>query len=323
VRRSADVRARLLSVALCLVASSAGAPTLAQQARPLTFDTGVEAVYVDVFVTKEGQPVTGLTASAFELRDGGAPRPVELVAVEALPLTALLAFDTSGSVEGEKLLALRRASEAFLDGLRPADEIGIVAFSHEVRWLARPTQDRDEVRRALAACRARGGTSLWDGLHAALGLLPPQVRSLVVVFTDGEDNMSWLDERQVQDAARRSNAVIHAVGLPAPPPLLVATGPGRTVVSEPTELAQVRALRQTAELTGGRFWTAESPDSLRQAFAAIVAAMNSRYVLRFEPAPGSAPGWHPIQLRLRGTKGDVRARAGYFRRGASASRPPS
>jgi hypothetical protein len=50
-----------------------------------------------------------------------------------------------------------------------------------------------------------------------------------------------------------------------------------------------------------------------QAFAAIVATISSRYVLRFEPAAG----WHAIQLRLRGAKGDVRARAGYFRRGGS------
>jgi len=312
------VRARALP--LSLLALSASAPGLAQQTPPpLTFGTGVEAVYVDVFVTSGGQPVTDLTASAFELRDDGAVRPVELVAVETMPLTALLAFDTSSSVEGEKLAALRRASEAFLDGLRPADEIGIVAFSHEVRWLARPTQDRDALRRALAACRARGGTSLWDGLHAALGLLPPQVRSLVVIFTDGEDNMSWLDERQVKAAAQRSNAVIHAVGLrpEEPPPQPEPFPRGSLVLTSPPELEQVRALRLTAEMTGGRFWTADSPDRLRQAFAAIVAAMNSRYVLRFEPAAGSAPGWHAIQLRLRGAKGGVRARAGYFRRGGS------
>jgi Ca-activated chloride channel homolog len=313
------MRARALP--LSLLALSVCAPVLAQQTPPpLTFGTGVEAVYVDVFVTNGGQPVTGLTASAFELRDDGALRAVELVAVEALPLTALLAFDTSSSVEGEKLAALRRASEAFLDGLRQEDEIGIVAFSHEVRWLARPTQDRDAVRRALAACRARGGTSLWDGLHAALGLLPPQVRSLVVIFTDGEDNMSWLDERQVKAAAQRSNAVIHAVGLKPKPSAespLIIDALRYVAPKAPPELEQVRALRQTAEVTGGRFWTAESPDRLRQAFAAIVAAMNSRYVLRFEPAAGSAPGWHPIQLRLRGAKGDVRARAGYFRRSGS------
>jgi VWFA-related protein len=311
------MRRRVPTLAL-LAAAMSSAPSWAQQTPPpLTFGTGVEAVYVDVFVTKDGQPVMGLTSSAFELRDDGAARPVELVAVEALPLTAILAFDTSSSVEGEKLAALRRASEAFLDGLRTEDEIGIVAFSHEVRWLARPTKDRDAVRRALAACRARGGTSLWDGLHAALGLLPPQVRSLVVIFTDGEDNLSWLDERQVKAAAQRSNAVIHAVGLrPEELPPLPAPFPrGSPIPQSPPELEQVRALRLTAEMTGGRFWTAESPDRLRQAFAAIVAAMNSRYVLRFEPAAGSAPGWHAIQLRLREVRGDLRARAGYFRRG--------
>jgi VWFA-related protein len=313
------MRRRVPTMAL-LAASMSSAPSWAQQTPPpLTFGTGVEAVYVDVFVTKDGQPVMGLTSSAFELRDDGAARPVELVAVEALPLTAILAFDTSSSVEGEKLAALRRASEAFLDGLRTEDEIGIVAFSHEVRWLVRPTQDRDAVRRALAGCRARGGTSLWDGLHAALGLLPPQVRSLVVIFTDGEDTMSWLDEGQVKAAAQRSNAVIHAVGLrqEAPPPLPAPFPRASPIPQSPPELEQVRALRLTAEMTGGRFWTAESPDRLRQAFAAIVAAMNSRYVLRFEPAAGSAAGWHPIQLRLRGAKGDLRARAGYFRRGGS------
>jgi len=311
------MRRRVPTLAL-LAAAMSSAPSWAQQTPPpLTFGTGVEAVYVDVFVTKDGQPVMGLTSSAFELRDDGAARPVELVAVEALPLTAILALDTSSSVEGEKLAALRRASEAFLDGLRTEDEIGIVAFSHEVRWLARPTKDRDAVRRALAACRARGGTSLWDGLHAALGLLPPQVRSLVVIFTDGEDNLSWLDERQVKAAAQRSNAVIHAVGLRPEelPPLPAPLPRGSPIPQSPPELEQVRALRLTAEMTGGRFWTAESPDRLRQAFAAIVAAMNSRYVLRFEPAAGSAPGWHAIQLRLRGVRGDLRARAGYFRGG--------
>ena len=127
--------------------------------------------------------------------------------------------------------------------------------------------------------------------------------------------MSWLDEGQVKAAARRSNAVIHAVGLRTEPPPTAALDSVRRSIVPATapELEQVRALRQTAEATGGRYWTAESPERLRQAFAAIVAAMNSRYVLRFEPAAGAAPGWHPIQLRLRGAKGEVRARAGYFR----------
>jgi len=298
-----------LGFVLCGLGATTGVSASVAQAPP-TFGSSVEAVYVDAFVTRDGEPVLGLPASAFELRVGGAQQAVELVAVESLPLTALLVFDTSASVVGAKLTALRRASEAFLDGLRPEDELGLLSFSHEVRWQARPTRDRDAVRRALLACQASGGTALWDGLHAGLVLLPTRARSLVVVFTDGEDNMSWLEEAQVRAAARVSNAVIHVVGLRSgtevDPAFFAKHGRG-------VEPDHVRAVRATAEVTGGRFWTAESPARLRAAFAAIVAAMNTRYVLRFEPSARSGPGWHPIQLRLRGVKGEVRARGGYFR----------
>jgi len=303
--------------ALVAPALASRAPSTESDQQPPTFGTGVEAVYVDVFVTRDGQPVLGLPASAFELRDAGVVQRVELVAVESLPLTAMLVFDTSSSVAGEKLAALRSASEAFLDGLREQDELGVIAFSHEVRWLARPTRDREAVRQALATTRARGATALWDGLHAALGLLPGRIRSLVVVFTDGEDNTSWLDEAQVRTEAQRSNAVLHAVGLRPPRPSVPIGRDGSP--PPPAESEHERALRRTAEVTGGRYWTAESPDRLRHAFAAIVAAMNSRYILRFEPSAGR--GWHPIQLRLTGgAKGDVRARAGYFLADASSLR---
>ena len=75
---------------------------------------GVEGVYVDVFVTDGNRPVVGLAAADFELRDNGARRPVELVAVESLPLTTFLVLDTSGSVDG------REARPAASGGAGPA-----------------------------------------------------------------------------------------------------------------------------------------------------------------------------------------------------------
>ena len=45
--------------------------------------------------------------------------------------------------------------------------------------------------------------------------------------------------------------------------------------------------------------------------------MNTRYVLRFEPTGRAAPGWHRLDLGLKGAKGEVRARQGYFRRAPS------
>jgi VWFA-related protein len=130
-----------------------------------------------------------------------------------------------------------------------------------------------------------------------------------VLFTDGEDNMSWLSERQVRAAAERANALVQVVGLRPNEGLrepVAGTGPA------PPEPEHLRALRQVAELTGGRFWEAESPARLADAFAAIIEAMNTRYVLRYEPQGVQRAGWHRIELRLRGPKGDVRARRGYW-----------
>ncbi len=320
--RRAWAQARLLCPALCWLVLGVGAGVPAQDPPPTsapsvvpTFGAAVELVYVDAFVTREGRPVAGLAASNFDLRDEGASQKVELVAVEDLPLGAFLVFDTSGSVEGPRLSALRAASEAFLAGLRPQDEIGLLSFSHELRLLQPPSADRASLRAAVRAMRAEGGTALWDALHAGLTLLPRGRRGLVVVFSDGEDNMSFLGEKQVKAEAERANAIVHVVGVASPrePPPVTFRGT-RAASPEPEH---ERALRQTAEATGGRYWTADSPARLTEAFAAIVAAMNTRYVLRFEPSARAVAGWHRLDLRLEGAKGEVHARRGYFQSGSA------
>jgi VWFA-related protein len=265
----------------------------------------VEGVYVDAVVTQGGRPVRNLAASDFELRDEGAIRPVEVLAREAMPLLALLVFDTSGSVAGEKVAALRTAAEKFLEVFAPADEVGLLTFSEEVAWRARPTRDREEVRQALAELRPRGATSALDGLYAALLLPKSPGRSLVVLFSDGEDNLSWLGESQVRKVVERSNALVHVVGMSPPRAGSAANRPS----GEP---ASVRVFREIAELTGGRYWPADSPGGLQEAFASLARLLEARVVLRFEPAPGRREGWHRIELRLRERGGQVQARRGYW-----------
>ena len=120
-----------------------------------------------------------------------------------------------------------------------------------------------------------------------------------MVFSDGQDNLSWLDAPQVRAQAARSNALVQVVGLSS------AAGVRRSRLR--------RGAARIAELTGGRFWAADSPARLAAAFRAIVEAMNTRYVLRFDPGPDARPGAHRIEVRVKGVKGDVRARQGYWR----------
>jgi VWFA-related protein len=310
---------------IACAALAAGA-AVAQAPDPPVFRSSVDAVYVDVFVTDGASPVPGLRALDFELKDNGVRQEVGLAALESLPLTALLVFDTSSSLTPERLRALRAAGEAFLDGLRPADRAGLLAFSEEIALVAEPTSDTQAVRGALARLRATGSTAVYDALFAALVLADEGPRSVIVLFTDGEDNQSVLDETQLRRAAERSNAVIHVVGWTSPSgrqhgPMNWTTAPG--IEGRPTPSAEAaswvsevrqRALRGIAEAAGGAFWTAESPARLRDAFAAIAAAMAQRYVLQYEPRGVPQEGWHDLDVRLRGAKGRVQARRGYWGR---------
>lgn len=287
---------------------------------PPVFGVSVENVYIDAFVSQHGTPISGLVASNFELRDNGVVQPLEIAASDAQPLLAVLAFDISGSLEGEKLAALKAASQALLQTLRPEDEATLFTFADQVDWLAPPTTDKNLIRRALDELKPGGGTPVRDALYAAITLPESRGRTLVVLFTDGVDNLSWLDWRQVQLVAERSNALVHVVSLQ--PPRMIAEGPQGTVRfgnrmlpvegAQPLEFEGSYSLRQIAEATGGRYWEAESLGRLKTAFAAIAEAMGKRYVLRYTPENVKGPGWHKLELRLRGKKGDVRARSGYW-----------
>jgi VWFA-related protein len=265
---------------------------------PPVFASSVEYVYVDVFVSQGERSVPGLRAADFELRDDGVPQSAELVSAESRPVQAALVFDASSSVAGDKMASLRSAGAAFLDGLGPKDEASLFAFSHEIDWRAQPTTDKDVVRESLAGVRAAGATSAYDALYAALVLADPRKASLIALFTDGEDNVSILGGAEVRRVAEISNALVHVVSAAEPS---ASTGRGTD-----------RTLREIAEDSGGKFWSAGTSKDLRAAFAAIAASIGERYVLRYQPRGVKRAGWHPLTVRLRNAKGTVRARRGYW-----------
>jgi VWFA-related protein len=273
------------------------AAALALPARPQTpvFRAEVGVVRVEVLVTRGGEPVRGLRARHFELLDDGRAQALEPIVEETAPVDALLLLDLSVSVRGPKLAALKDAARAFLDGLRPGERAALVAFHHEVQLLEPLTEDLGAVRRALEETTSRGSTALRDALYAALRLKDlGERRTAVVVFSDGRDTMSWLEADEVVEAARRSNAIVYAVTVRAP---------GER--SEPF-------LDAVSKGTGGRRLEAVDEDDLQRLFLDVLADIRARYVLSFTPAD-ARPGWHALRVRLRGVRGDVLARPGYWR----------
>jgi VWFA-related protein len=307
-------------MALAVALLAAAAPQ-----RPPTFAVGTEAVYVDAFVTDRHGPLTGLTAADFVLRDDGVVRPVELVALEAQPLTTLAVLDTSGSIHQEELDALRSAGRALLRALQ-GQPVGLLTFGQEVRLRVPPTTDTVQVERALSSLSVLslgGATALYDALYVAALHCPPRARSLIVVFSDGQDNVSWFDRREIRDVFDRANVTLQAVGI-VPEGAEMAPGLASTTrylestadaVSfdrrRATEDRETRTLRTLAEATGGRFWRATAPEGLTATVSALLRAMQTRYILRFEPEPGRRPGPHDLSVKLVHRGGTVHCRRSY------------
>jgi Ca-activated chloride channel family protein len=269
------------------------ATTQTVQAPPV-FKVGVEWVYVDAFATRKGLPMNGLQAKHFEVVEDGKVQQPELVDLGMVPLQVTFVFDASGSVGGPQLRHLRDAARSFLSGMRSDDRSSLLTFSQEI---ARPlawTADPAVLERALAAIQAGGRTALFDALFVGLVRPSGSGRSMLLVFSDGDDNLSWLREEEVQRLAFASDVVIHAVGI-------------RSLGSN-----WAGPLRTITEATGGRFWEVSTSSGLRDTFLAVLAAMRQRYLLRYLPPGGTRPGLHRIEVHLRGVKGEVNARKGYF-----------
>jgi VWFA-related protein len=276
---------------------------------PPVFSSGTEAVYVDVFVTSHGLPVTGLRAADFEVKDDGVLQDARLVSLETLRLTPVLVFDTSGSLEGKNLAHLRAAGHAFVDGLRGDEQAALLTFSHEIVLRVPPTSDRRVLHESLDHVKAGGSTAVLDALYAALRLRWSAGRAAIVLFTDGDDNLSWLDAEAVLTAARESTALVDVVTAgETDAGNLVTVGPIRL---PPTESAYVKLLREVARTTGGTVWPSTYA-GLRRAFLEVLGSLHMRYVLSYEPQGVAHQGRHRLEVRVKDRSAEVQARTEYW-----------
>ncbi len=309
----AVLRRRFLAAILAPLVVGGTEPAAGQ-----TFRSGVDAVAVDVLVTRGRDSVSGLTAADFTVLDNGVRQDVAAVLVEEVPITLLLVLDTSGSVRGTPLRQLRAAAEAAGESLRPDDRVGLVTFSDKLRLAVEPPSPPAGLSDALDRVRAGGATALYDGTFAALALRDRTVgRTVVLVFSDGYDTASWLDPLDVLDAGRRSDVVVYGVRHDhlAREGWLERQGRGlasRWFATEP-QLFRQEYLAQLAADTGGSVYVAADLDRLREVFSRVVNEFRSRYLLTYTPQGVDAGGWHELEVRVRGRGRRVQARRGYLR----------
>jgi len=278
-------------VRLALAAIALALPLTAQT--PPSFEVNVEVVHVDVFVSRGSEPVLGLSSANFRVFDDGVLQRAEVISHQEAPLHAILLLDSSSSVAGATLGHLKAAGQAFLEGLGRQDRATLLTFSYDIAA-------------AIDRTAAGGTTALHDAVFTALKLADPRHgRPVILIFSDGRDGTSFLSSDEVLRVARESDVVVYVVFL--------AAGPVESARPEVRSPGPPDFLRDVARETGGRVWKATAAQELREKFLEILSQLKNRYVLRFTPEKGARPGWRELEVRLKGRKGKVRARRGYYR----------
>jgi VWFA-related protein len=288
--------------------------------RPPTFSSAAEIVRLDVLAVDHAARLGELTADHFEVRDNGVLQKVRVSRAASVRWEIVVLFDISESVKGPKLEAFRACARAVAASLRSDDHAVLVTFSDVVE-LRSTTASALPLLAALDDVRPGGSTALFDALFAAIAMPGrTSARPLVILFTDGRDNVSWLSADDVLAAARLADAPIYAVSTSR------IGSPSRSPAAPPT-WASVAAtadddflLRITRE-TGGRLLRADSVASLQAQLASALDEIGGRYIITYEPTGVAKGGWHKVQVRLRHAKGAVVVRPGYFMPSTLATRP--
>jgi VWFA-related protein len=313
------MRRRLCSgVAVLIACVGAASRVAAQQPAPQEPPTGptplfravANVVRVDTLVTERGKPLAKLVAADFELYDNGVKQTVNAASIEDVDVDVVLVLDTSRSVAGTRLQALRDAAGALVRNLRDGDRAAVVTFASGVTVNAPLTADHTAVSRALETADARGATSLVDAAWTSVLLAHGNDRpTLVLIFSDGVDTASWLRTPPVLELASRANLVVDAVVAGGARLIGQRGKPPQT--GAPADARLEDFLVDVTQATGGSVVDGSSGSRLEGAFVAALKEFRTRYQLSYTPTDVDRPGWHGLEVRVHRSGATIRARPGY------------
>jgi len=181
------------------------------------FRTGVELINVTATVTDEsGRFVPGLRKDDFRVYQDGELQPVTHFNSERVPVSLGIALDTSGSMDGEKMIAAREALNSFLAQLTdPEDEVFLYKFDSNPMLVEGWTRDKRRLSTELGRLQSHGGTALYDAVAEAVPLAQSghNRKKALVIISDGNDTSSRTDVLSLKQMIRETEVLVYAIGI--------------------------------------------------------------------------------------------------------------
>jgi Ca-activated chloride channel family protein len=247
-----------------------------------------------------GQVPLSLTREDLTILEDGIPQSIDVFQEAVLPVTFMLALDSSGSMKRSAEQA-REAAREFIVAMRPEDQVGMILFSTKSNLVHVPTEKRDDSLKAIDGYVADGGTALYDALYDSLAQLGTvQGRRVVVVVTDGRDenaasngpgSLKQWDE--VLQKLEQTEATVYAVGIGS-------------------HVDRAR-LQQLAGKSGGAAYFPTTAASLAADYHKILDEIRRRYIIGYQSTNRARDGrWRSVDIRPREKGVEIRSRGGYY-----------
>lgn len=297
------MRQTLIS-ALLLLAAPLG--MRAQTGPPIRVNVRLVNVFVNV-MDANGSPVSGLTQRDFAICEDGRTEKISYFERETdMPLSIVLAIDTSGSTRKDLPLEKAAAHDFVRSMLRPVDQLDLMDFNSDVREVIPFTANVRRIDAGLNDLDVGPATALYDAIYlASQSLSPRHGRKVLVLITDGDNTKNGVDYSQALEAARRGGVMVYSIiDLP------ISADAGRDTDGE-------HAMITLSQETGGQYFYAMQ-GNLRAAFEKVSEALRTQYLLGYYPDPKAhGSQFRNISVTLTNpaqTNGPyvVQNRAGYY-----------
>ena len=263
--------------------------------------------------------VTDLGESDFHIMEDDRPQKIEFFGRETdLPLRIGLLLDTSNSIRPRLRFEQDAATDFLANVIRRHKDLAfLMTFDNEPQVIQDYTDDTSLLTDAIQKQRAGGGTALRDAVYMAADKLtqapPPEgkntdVRRVIVVISDGEDNLSDRARSETIDEVERSEAAIYSI----------STSIDWLAIDTPTpekyhKTSGDQVLEKFADQTGGRVFFPYKVDDLSESFEDIGTELRSQYFIAYSPDnPAPVNKFRTIEVGVDRKGYVVRTRKGYF-----------
>jgi Ca-activated chloride channel homolog len=293
----------------------------AKQLEPPKIISTTGLVHLVATVTdRHGNFITDLNEGDFAVDEDGSPQRILFFGRDTdLPLRIGLLLDTSNSIRPRLEFEQDAAVDFLSSVIRPHKDMAfLMTFDNEPEVIQDFTTDISDLMDAIRRQRAGGGTALNDAIYRASEKLMnpplpagpnPEVRRVLVVISDGDDNLSDHALSEALEEAIRSESAIYAI----------STNTDWVATDNPDAPTKYhldpgdKVLQQFSHESGGRVFFPYKVDDLAQSFVDIGTELRSQYFIAYSPtAPMSSGGFRKIQVDTDRKGLVVRTRKGYY-----------